>query len=425
MELMRRRNAMSNSTNTGGFNAYPVAALPRPYSDLIARQGSANEEMVGGRGDIGPTGDGYGANSSPLSNSINGSFGYQAIDAYGRSGLPGSSLASDIAQSMNPAQVAAAGVQSAQALADAKAGYASGKMFGAPPSDVSTFGGAGYGTPTSQGGYGVTGQTGAGTAAGGMNPDPAQAGGQVAGATTASAAGLADLDPFGDISNSTTDTTDTGSVTGGNDDSGNNPGSPGAIGPDSSTNDGSAGAGGGPDGGGGGCFLTTAAVSHMKQKDNGKVLNTLREFRDTYMRKNKEKSKDVAWYYENAPRIVAALDKRPDADKVYKKMYRDFIKPAYDAIQEGDEEYAYEIYKDGIDFAKKHSGISKKEIAPRYGPNSVADSGVSSLADGGMGDSGGGLLFRSPSDGKYGIELMNAINAGKISKGKLRGLLEA
>jgi hypothetical protein len=42
-----------------------------------------------------------------------------------------------------------------------------------------------------------------------------------------------------------------------------------------------------------------------------------------------------------------------------------------------------------------------------------------------MGDSGGGLLFRSPSDGKYGIELMNAINAGKISKGKLRGLLEA
>jgi hypothetical protein len=418
MELMRRRNAMNNSTYTGGFNPYAVAPPPRPYSDLIARQGSANEEMVGGRGDIGPTNDGYGKNSSPMSNSINGSFGYQAIDAYGRSGLPGSSLASDIAQSMNPAQVAAAGVQSAQALQDAIAGYTSGTMFGAPPSDPSTFGGGGYGTPVADGGYGVTGVTGAGVAANPMSIDPATAQGQQAAASQAasnqSIADAAEAEGFGlgpaatgDVGGiSVADAAEAEGV---------------ALGPAAT---GDVGGGGGGEGGGG-CFLTTAAVSHMKQKDNGKVLNTLREFRDTYMRKNKEKSKDVAWYYENAPRIVAALDKRPDADKVYKKMYSDFIKPAYDAIQEGDEEYAYEIYKDGIDFAKKHSGISKKEIAPRYGPNSVADSGVSSLADGGMGDSGGGLLFRSPSDGKYGIELMNAINAGKISKGKLRGLLEA
>lgn len=156
-------------------------------------------------------------------------------------------------------------------------------------------------------------------------------------------------------------------------------------------------------GGGGGCFLTTAAVLHMNQKDNGKVLNTLREFRDTYMRKNKESSKDIAWYYENAPRIVAALDKRDDADKVYKEMYRDFIKPAYKAIQKGDNEYAYEIYKDGIDFAKKHSGIDKKALAPRYGPNGMASGGIAMLASGGLGNLGGysdgGRLLRGPGDG--------------------------
>jgi hypothetical protein len=174
-------------------------------------------------------------------------------------------------------------------------------------------------------------------------------------------------------------------------------GVPGGIGGGAS---GPAGPGSGP---GGSCFLTTAAVSHMKQKDNGEVLNALREFRDTYMRKNKEKSKDVSWYYKNAPRIVAALDARPDADKVYKKMYRDFIKPAYDAIQEGDDEHAYEIYKDVVDFAEKHSGIKKKELTPRYGPNGMAAGGIAALARGGMGQLGsysdGGQLLRGPGDG--------------------------
>jgi hypothetical protein len=141
----------------------------------------------------------------------------------------------------------------------------------------------------------------------------------------------------------------------------------------------------------------------MKQKDNGEVLNTLRDFRDTYMRKNKEKSKDVAWYYKNAPRIVAALDKRDDADKVYKKMYNDFIRPAYNAIQEGDDAHAYEIYKDGIDFAKKHSGIDKEDLTPRYGPRGMASGGISNFAGGGLGDLGGysdgGRLLRGPGDG--------------------------
>jgi len=48
MELMRRQQAMNNSTYTGGFNPYAVAASSRPYDDLIARQASANREIGGG-----------------------------------------------------------------------------------------------------------------------------------------------------------------------------------------------------------------------------------------------------------------------------------------------------------------------------------------------------------------------------------------
>jgi hypothetical protein len=100
---------------------------------------------------------------------------------------------------------------------------------------------------------------------------------------------------------------------------------------------------------------------------------------------------------------VAALDKRDDADKVYKKMYNDFIRPAYNAIQEGDDAHAYEIYKDGIDFAKKHSGIDKEDLTPRYGPRGMASGGISNFAGGGLGDLGGysdgGRLLRGPGDG--------------------------
>jgi hypothetical protein len=176
---------------------------------------------------------------------------------------------------------------------------------------------------------------------------------------------------------------------------------------------GDGGGGGGGGGGGAGCFFTTAAVAHMGQKDNGKVLNTLRKFRDTYMRKNKEKSKDVEWYYENAPRIVAALDERPDAAKVYKKMYREYIKPAYDAIQKGDQDRAYQIYKEIIDFSKKESGIDRDELTPRYGSKAMLSSGL-------IGD----YIIKEPAVKKYGVGLLDMINEGKVPAKKIKSLLD-
>ncbi len=60
--------------------------------------------------------------------------------------------------------------------------------------------------------------------------------------------------------------------------------------------------------------------------------------------------------------------------------------------------------------------VNKKHLK---GPNPMGpDDGYGGLDD-------GEYVINAKSVGKYGIELMNAINAGKISKGKLRGLLEA
>ncbi len=310
MELMRRRNAMSNSTNTGGFNAYPVAAPPRPYSDLIAQQASANREFgPGGDSDLGRGGfDGYGPNVSPLSNPMTGSGLYGFLDAYGNAlggMLPFGLVAQTIAQSMNPGQIEQAGKLSSQALSDAIAGYTSGTMFGAPPSDPSTFGGAGYGTAVADGGFGVTGMTGAGVAAkGGMGVDPAQAAQGIAAANAAAAAQAASDAAIADAAEA--------------EGFGLGPAATGDVGGNDSVGGGFGGNDGSGEGFGG-------------------------------------------------------------------------------------------IYSRGGYVNKKHL----------KGPNPMGpDDGYGGLDD-------GEYVINAKSVGKYGIELMNAINAGKISKGKLRGLLEA
>lgn len=286
--------------------------------------------------------------------------------------------------------------------------------------------GSGYGTSVDSGGFGITSSTGAGLAANPMSIDPSTAQGQRALAQQA-------------ITNSVTNNTDpekeavdlaekmgvtvggampTGETVGtalgtqvdtqaGGFQSSFGSGSVGGIGSGlgassqatpagdmasvgSTSSGGKAGETGmaqaesqadrGDGGGGGqGCFLTTAAVDHMNEKDDGEVLSTLREFRDTYMKKNKEKSKDVAWYYDNAPKIVAAIDARQDAKSLYTKMYNRYIKKAYRQIKNGDLEEAYTTYKAGIDFAKKSANIKKGFLDTR---SSVKDSEVKKVKTG-------------------------------------------
>jgi len=167
---------------------------------------------------------------------------------------------------------------------------------------------------------------------------------------------------------------------------------------------GSGGSGGSGGGGGGGCFLTTAAVEHMGQADDGEVLNTFRKFRDGWMRKSKEHRKDIDWYYSNAPKIVDSLDSSPDSGKLYKDLYKNYIMPAYKAIKTGDMKHAYAKYKEMVNHAEDISGINKKELTPRKG---FMAAGGMPMATGGISDvaynlgsySDGGRLLRGPGDG--------------------------
>jgi len=114
--------------------------------------------------------------------------------------------------------------------------------------------------------------------------------------------------------------------------------------------------------GSGGCFITTAAVEHNNEPDEGKLLTTLRKFRDNYMKKDPEKMKDVKWYYDNAPAIVKGLNNLKNSKVVYNRIYQQYLRPAMKAIEEGDNKKAYTIYKNVMKYSAEKAGVKEKSL---------------------------------------------------------------
>jgi hypothetical protein len=129
-----------------------------------------------------------------------------------------------------------------------------------------------------------------------------------------------------------------------------------------------------------GGFIGVAAVDHMGHKFDDDLLSTLSAFRDTFMVKDKEKAKELEWYYKNAANIVDAIDNRPDGQMIYKK------------IKKGDFIGAHNIYKRMVEFAKKISNVSDSKL---MAPKNLAMGGMSDLGS----YSDGGRLLRGPGDG--------------------------
>lgn len=111
-----------------------------------------------------------------------------------------------------------------------------------------------------------------------------------------------------------------------------------------------------PDGGSpdASCFLTTAAVAYRGLKDDCYELQTLRKFRDEYMMTNDKKS-DILWYYENAPRIVESLSEKENVREIYEEMWNNFILPSVRLIEKNNYKEAYDVYRNGVEFALSKS----------------------------------------------------------------------
>ncbi|MDI1353866.1 MAG: hypothetical protein PSX36_03030 [bacterium] len=73
------------------------------------------------------------------------------------------------------------------------------------------------------------------------------------------------------------------------------------------------------------CFLTTACVRHFGLRDNGYELNTLRNFRDTYLSSNASGKKLILEYYRISPLILESIEKDPQKEKIFHYIHEQVL----------------------------------------------------------------------------------------------------
>lgn len=98
----------------------------------------------------------------------------------------------------------------------------------------------------------------------------------------------------------------------------------------------------------GGCFLTSACTAARGLPDDCRELQTLRRFRDEWLKHQPEGITLIAHYYEVAPKIVAAIDAREDRLEIYDDMYRKLVIPCVEMIEDGQNLDALKLYRSAV-----------------------------------------------------------------------------
>ena len=93
------------------------------------------------------------------------------------------------------------------------------------------------------------------------------------------------------------------------------------------------------------CFITTATCQSRHLPDNCHELETLRKFRDTFMKKNQEMKAEVEEYYQIAPVICENISRQKNSKEIYDSIWRDYLKSAVSAVDNGENQKAHDIYK--------------------------------------------------------------------------------
>lgn len=92
------------------------------------------------------------------------------------------------------------------------------------------------------------------------------------------------------------------------------------------------------------CYITTAACQVRGMQDDCEELNLLRNYRDTYMAAQEDGEKLILEYYDIAPSIVKHINMRPDADRIYDGIWKDYICPCIGLIREGRMDECLDLY---------------------------------------------------------------------------------
>lgn len=98
------------------------------------------------------------------------------------------------------------------------------------------------------------------------------------------------------------------------------------------------------------CFITNAVCKDSGLPDDCRELTVLRAFRDRHMTNSPARAAMLAKYYQNAPEVVAKINASAHRSDIYASLREQFINPAVQAAESGDDLLAERLYVDGMNW---------------------------------------------------------------------------
>lgn len=96
-----------------------------------------------------------------------------------------------------------------------------------------------------------------------------------------------------------------------------------------------------------GCFITSACVKYYGLEDDCSQLQTLRNYRDSYLANTPEGKSLIQQYYKLAPKIVGKLESDKNKKRIFKEIFYK-IESACTEIKNNKLDLATVIYKDTV-----------------------------------------------------------------------------
>lgn len=93
-----------------------------------------------------------------------------------------------------------------------------------------------------------------------------------------------------------------------------------------------------------GCYISSAVCAALHKPDDCAELNLLRRFRDDWLQKLAHGGLLVREYYIFAPRILAAMRRRPDCAAVFARLWQQYLAPCVADAANGRNEACFARY---------------------------------------------------------------------------------
>lgn len=113
-----------------------------------------------------------------------------------------------------------------------------------------------------------------------------------------------------------------------------------------------------------GCFITTIICTKLGYQDNCDILETLRYFRESYLKMTAEGIILLQEYDVIGPIISAEIAQAPNIDSII--LAHRFIIPCYDYIKQGQYDNAISVYKNMVIELKERYSYAIQDAKPDY-----------------------------------------------------------